>query len=126
MEKAGLLSEIFPEIAENVGVEQGNKLHKDDVFLHALRVLDAARKDAAIPTSGDLELMLAPLFHDVGKARTKRLDREKNRLTFYGPHLPPKRMAKIRMNALRMTTVGVHPERVCHLVEHHIFQTNPH
>src|SRR3989338_4856140 len=103
MEKAGLLSEIFPEIAENVGVEQGNKLHKDDVFLHTLRVLDAARKDAAIPTSGDLELMLAALFHDVGKARTKRFDREKNRLTFYGHQLLSKRMARERLAALKIT-----------------------
>jgi putative nucleotidyltransferase with HDIG domain len=123
MQKIGLLGEVFPEVAENVGVEQGNKFHKDDVFLHTMRVLDASRKDPAIPTAGDLELMLAALFHDVGKARTKRFDKEKNRLTFYGHQLLSKRMARRRMAELRMTTMGIEPENVAHLVEHHMFQT---
>ena len=123
MEKIGLLKEVFPEIAENVGVEQGNKFHKDDVFMHTMRVLDASRKDVAIPHSGDLELMLAALFHDVGKARTKRFDKEKNRLTFYGHQLISKRMARQRMSALKMTTMGINPDNVAHLVEHHMFQT---
>jgi tRNA nucleotidyltransferase/poly(A) polymerase len=123
MEKTGLLKEVFPELAENVGVEQGNKLHKDDVFLHTLRVLDASRKDAAIPFAGDMELMLSALFHDVGKARTKKFDKEKNRLTFYGHQTISKRMAKIRMAQLKMTTLGIDPENVAHLVENHMFQT---
>ncbi len=123
MEKIGILADVFPELAENVGVEQGNKLHKDDVFLHTMRVLDAARKDVAIPFSGDLDLILAALFHDVGKARTKRFDPDKNRLTFYGHQTLSQRMARKRMLALRMTTIGVNPEEICHLVENHMFQT---
>ncbi len=126
MRDAGLLKPLFPELAENVGVEQGNKFRDDDVFMHTMRVLDASRKDAAIPYAGDLELMLAALFHDVGKARTKRFDAEKNRMTFYGHQLLSKRMAKKRMNALKITTLGVDPDRVAHLVEHHMFQTKAH
>lgn len=126
MQRIGLLKEIFPEVFENVGVEQGNKLHKDDVFLHTMRVLDAARKDPAIPTSGDLELMLAALFHDVGKGRTKRFDKVKDRLTFYGHQTVSKRMARIRMDHLKMSTIGVNPDRVAHLVENHMFQTKHH
>ena len=123
MEKIGLLKEVFPEISENVGVEQGNKLHKDDVFLHTMRVLDASRKDVAIPNADDLELMLSALFHDVGKARTKRFNKAKNRLTFYGHQTLSQKMARVRMNALKITTIGVNPENVCHLVENHMFQT---
>lgn len=126
MRDTGLLKPVFPEIEENVGVEQGNKAHKDDVFLHTMKVLDASRKDDAIPTAGDLELMLAALFHDVGKARTQRFDPEKNRMTFYGHQILSRRMAKKRMNALKMTTLGIDPESVAHLVEHHMFQTKAH
>lgn len=123
MEKAGLLQEVFPELAENVGVEQGNKFQHDDVFLHIMKVLDAARKDPAIPNAGDLELMLSALFHDVGKARTKGFDKKKNRLTFYNHQTLSRRMSRARMKALRMTTIGVNPDNVSHLVEHHMFQT---
>ncbi len=123
MNKINLLKEVFPEVAENVGVEQGNKLHKDDVFMHTMRVLDASRRDSAIPSAGDLELMLSALFHDVGKGRTKRFDSKKNRLTFYGHQLVSKRMAKARMSALKMTTMGINPSNIAHLVEHHMFQT---
>src|SRR5262249_5953061 len=55
MRDTGLLLPLFPELAENVGVEQGNKFHQDDVFMHTMRVLDASRRDNAIPFAGDLE-----------------------------------------------------------------------
>lgn len=126
MRDAGLLKPLFPEVAENVGVEQGNKAHKDDVFLHTMKVLDASRGDKEIPFAGDLELMLAALFHDVGKARTQRFDPEKNRMTFYGHQILSKRMAKKRMGHLKMTTIGANPDNVAHLVEHHMFQTKAH
>jgi len=126
MRDTGLLGPLLPELAENVGVEQGNKAHKDDVFLHTMKVLDASRKDDAIPFAGDLELMLAALFHDVGKARTQRFDVEKNRMTFYGHQTLSKRMARKRMSHLKMTVLGVNPENVAHLVEHHMFQTKAH
>ncbi len=126
MEKIGILKPLFPELAENVGVEQGNKFQKDDVFMHTMRVLDASRGDSAIPYAGDMELMLAALFHDVGKARTKRFDAEKNRMTFYGHQLVSKRMVKKRMAAMKMTTLGINPDNVAHLVEHHMFQTKAH
>lgn len=126
MRDVGVLKSLFPELAENVGVEQGNKFHKDDVFLHTMRVLDASRKDEAIEGAGDLDLMLAALFHDVGKARTKHFDKDKNRMTFYGHQLLSKRMAKKRITALKMTTIGANPDRVANLVEQHMFQTKAH
>lgn len=122
MEQTGLLREILPELQENVGVEQGNKFENDDVFLHTMKVLDASRKDDAIPQAGDLELMLSALFHDVGKAKTKRFDKSKNRLTFYNHQFLSRKMAKARMNALKMSVIGVNVENVARLVEGHMFQ----
>ncbi len=123
MQRIGILKELFPEIAENVGVEQGNKAHRDDVFRHTMRVLDAATKDSEIPSAGDPELILAALFHDAGKARTKRFDTDKKRMTFYGHQLLSKRMARKRMQELKLTTIGINPDNVLRLVEHHMFQT---
>jgi len=122
MRDTGLLQHIFPELHKTVGVEQGRKLKNDDVFMHTMRVLDASRYDEAIPNAGDLELMLAALFHDVGKPPTKRFDKTEGRLTFYGHQTVSRRMAEKRMKALKMTTLGINPKNVANLVENHMFQ----
>ncbi|MDO8461843.1 MAG: HDIG domain-containing protein, partial [Deltaproteobacteria bacterium] len=123
MLKLNLLKEVFPELQECVGVEQGNKFQNDDVFQHTMRVLDASRKDVAIPTSGDLELMFSALFHDIGKPRTKRYIEEKQRIAFYGHQTVGRRMAEKRMDKLKLTILGVDPARIANLVENHMFQT---
>ena len=123
MRDTGLLPGVFPELQENVGVLQGNKFMNDDVFMHTMRVLDAARRDVAIPTSGDLELMLAALYHDVGKVRTRRFLPEKNRVTFYCHQTVSRKMVEKRFAALKLSTIGVNTPNVASLVEHHMFQT---
>ncbi len=122
MRDTGILKYVFPELHKTVGVEQGKKLANDDVFLHTMRVLDASRSDKAIPLAGDMELMLAALFHDVGKPRTKRFDKAKQRLTFYGHQTLSRKLAEKRMRELKMTTLGINPGNVATLVEHHMFQ----
>lgn len=79
MRDTGILQYVFPELHKTVGVEQGRKLKNDDVFTHTMRVLDASREDEAIPNAGDLELMLAALFHDIGKPKTKRYDKKRTK-----------------------------------------------
>jgi putative nucleotidyltransferase with HDIG domain len=59
----GVLAELWPEIAEGVGVDQ-NRWHAYDVYRHNLETLDAT-------PPGDVTLRLAALLHDVGKPRTK-------------------------------------------------------
>ena len=59
----GVLAELWPEIAEGVGVDQ-NEWHAYDVYRHNLKTLDA------IPP-GDITLRLSAILHDVGKPRTK-------------------------------------------------------
>ncbi|MBI2067087.1 MAG: HD domain-containing protein [Deltaproteobacteria bacterium] len=123
MQQTGLLGHVFPELEQNVGVKQGNKIRNDDVFMHTMRVLDASREDKAIPSAGDLELMLSALYHDVGKARTRRFVPEKNRITFYGHQTLSNKMARKRFQVLKLSTIGVDVERVANLIEHHMFQT---
>jgi putative nucleotidyltransferase with HDIG domain len=59
----GVLVELWPEIAEGLGVDQ-NEWHAYDVYRHNLETADAT-------PAGDVTLRLAALLHDVGKPRTK-------------------------------------------------------
>jgi tRNA nucleotidyltransferase (CCA-adding enzyme) len=59
----GVLVELWPELAEGLGVDQ-NEWHAYDVYRHNLETADAT-------PPGDATLRLAALLHDVGKPRTK-------------------------------------------------------
>lgn len=122
MRDLGILPVVVPELAANVGVEQ-DKQAGDDVFAHTMRVIDAARDDPKVRHAGELHLMLAALFHDVGKARTRQFDPKVGRITFYGHQLVSKRQARKRLEDWRCQTVGADPARVLNLIEHHMFET---
>lgn len=122
MAELGLLAHVFPELEACRGVEQDKQVG-DDVFHHTMRVLDAARSDAAVEQRGELHLLLAALYHDVGKPKTKRFDPAVGRVTFYTHQLVSKRIAKQRLRELRVETIGVNPQIVCRLVEQHMFET---
>jgi len=122
MREAGLLHLVLPEVEGLIGIEQ-DKRPGDDVYKHTLRVLDAARNDPYLENSGDVELLLAALFHDVGKKTTRRYDKAKDRIVFYSHQLVSKRMAKKWLQKMKVTTIGVHPENVETLVENHMFET---
>lgn len=122
MREAGLLAIIFPEVDAIRGIEQ-DKLPGDDVYSHTMRVLDAARGDEYVEHRGDLELLLAALFHDVGKATTRRFDKAKDRVVFYSHQLVSKRMCRKWMTRMKVTLLGVVPKNVETLVEHHMFET---
>ncbi|MCU0474452.1 MAG: CCA tRNA nucleotidyltransferase [Bacteroidales bacterium] len=67
LEKAGLLSIIFPELDNLKGVERKDgKAHKDN-FLHSLKVLDNIAKH-----SENIWLRWAALLHDIAKPVTKK------------------------------------------------------
>jgi putative nucleotidyltransferase with HDIG domain len=69
MDRLGILSYVLPELAEMKGVEQRKDFHHKDAFHHTLRVVDNVAQ-----LSSKMELLLAALFHDVGKPLTKCFD----------------------------------------------------
>ncbi len=117
----GVLHETLPEVVGMVGVEQPAKSHGCDAFEHTMRVVDAARSDTALVTPGDMELMLAALFHDVGKPHTKGMDPETGRITFHGHQFVGERLARKRLKAFGSQRAGIDADRVSRLVRHHMF-----
>ena len=91
-----------------------------------MRVLDAARADTELRQPGELHLLFAALFHDVGKVKTRRFDPDVGRITFYGHQLVSKRLGERRLKALRAATIGIDIDRVCKLIELHMFETKAH
>ncbi|MCX7697404.1 MAG: CCA tRNA nucleotidyltransferase [Bacteroidales bacterium] len=73
-----LLHEILPELVDLKGVSTVEGYHHKDNFEHSLKVLDNVSR-----SSQKIALRWAALLHDIGKARTKQLDKEKG-WTFHG------------------------------------------
>ncbi|MBI4211112.1 MAG: HD domain-containing protein [Deltaproteobacteria bacterium] len=122
MADCGLLERVLPELQKLRGLEQ-DKRAGDDVFDHTMRVLDAARSDDHLIEPGEIHLMLAALFHDVGKHRTKKFHEPSGRFVFFGHQIVSSKLARKWMQKMKVETIGVNPELVVHLVKHHMFET---
>lgn len=122
MFETGLLQHVLPEVAATKGIEQDKK-PLADVYDHTMKVLDAARSDELLDNPGDLELMFAALFHDVGKAKTQKFSKEENRVVFYGHQIVSRHMASAMFKKLRISTLGADPKNILHLIENHMFET---
>lgn len=125
MRDIGICKLLLPELDELIGVPQPNKKEVGDAFDHTMKVIDAARADQALEHAGDMTLLLAALFHDVGKARTKRYNDEEGRIVFHGHQFVSKKMAKKRLDQLKVAQIGVDPEQILTLVENHMFDIGP-
>ena len=69
--RTGLLQILIPQLADLSGTEYiDNKGHKDN-FYHSIQVVDNI-----VPNTNNLWLRWAALLHDVGKAPTKKFEKE--------------------------------------------------
>lgn len=125
MRECGVLPLLFPFIHKMIGVLQPRKKNQD-VYTHTMQVLDASCNADEIQKKGDLNLMFAALLHDAGKPYTVRVDETTQQTTFYGHQIVSARIAKKWLRHFKLTTIGVEPEKVTSLVEHHMFETKAH
>lgn len=67
----GRLTEILPELAATIGVQQSPVWHKEgDVFEHSMQALDAAAQLVYADETEKKVIMYAALCHDLGKVTT--------------------------------------------------------
>jgi len=86
LQKLGLLKYIIPEIEDGISCEQGGA-HKYDVFGHLLAALDHAKNKG-----WGLEIRLAALFHDIGKPKSRRLNKQSGQASKTNPDFSGPRM----------------------------------
>jgi len=92
----GVMSIVFPEVAELSGVDQRDDHHHKDVFLHTCVVVDNIST-----MTENVFLRLTALVHDIAKPRTKQF-REGIGWTFYGHEELGARMVKHIFKKLKL------------------------
>jgi len=120
MEKTGLLALLIPELAACRGVRQdrsGLGFHRFDVLDHSLLACDFAARDNAANLTGTL----AALYHDIGKAVTAQMG-EDGGWTFYRHEKESAVLARAILLRFRYPNAVI--DRVCRLIEEHMFSYN--
>src|SRR3989338_276484 len=108
-----LLQFISPELEEGIGVSK-SRSHIYDVWEHCARACDNAAKQA-----WPIHVRIAALFHDVGKPRTRRHDKQHNIYTFYGHEVVGARMVEKFLERLHFPKKL--SEIIVKLVRYHMF-----
>jgi len=127
MEKTGLLGLLIPELAACRGVRQdrnGFGFHHFDVLDHSLFACNFAARDFSnyeddktSDTQTRLVRCLAALYHDIGKPVTAQMSEDG--WTFYRHEKESARLARDILLRFRYPNAVI--DRVCHLVEEHMF-----
>lgn len=113
LQRTGLLQHIIPELEEGIGCDQKGA-HIYDVYHHTLHAFQhAADKGFSLP------VRLAALFHDIGKPRTRRYDKNRDKYTFFGHEVVGAKMAKAILERLRVPRETA--TLVVTLVRNHMF-----
>jgi len=130
-QETGVLKSILPELDACVGVEQAtapralifafsgptraDSAPSFDVFKHSILACDGAPADV-------LELRMAALLHDIGKAPTFARDAEGN-ISFHGHELVSAELTTAILQRLRYPNAFI--RKVTHLVAQHMFHYEP-
>lgn len=121
MRDTKLLRHVFPDVYNCIGVTQPNK-NNEDVYTHTMKVLDASRLATELHKPGDLNIMFSALFHDMGKPKTKR-ESDEGQVSFFNHQHISTGIARRWLRDYKVTTIGVDPQTVCHLIKNHMFET---
>jgi putative nucleotidyltransferase with HDIG domain len=109
MDDIGLLKEILPELTLLKNLEQPIKHHRDDVFVHSLKVLDRTNQNLILRTSA--------LFHDIGKFKTYKKDG--NSISFCGHDLEGAKKAREILKRLKYPKDFI--DKVSSVIQNHMF-----
>jgi putative nucleotidyltransferase with HDIG domain len=112
MEQTGLLELLLPELAACRGVEQKG-YHHFDVLDHSLLACDYAAREQY-----PRHVILAALFHDIGKPATRKAG-EQGVWTFYQHERESSRLCRNILSRLRYPNAVC--DGTCHLIEEHMF-----
>jgi tRNA nucleotidyltransferase (CCA-adding enzyme) len=87
MKELGILELYFPELFSTIGIRQDPTHHAEgDVWIHTLRAVDymasLLREKEQFDDKKKLILLLSALCHDLGKAKTTKIEDDK--ITSYG------------------------------------------
>jgi len=105
--EAGLLELFLPELILCKGITQP-EWHSDDLYDHSLKVLDRAEDSVKI----------AGLFHDIGKTKTRTVDKD-GKVHFFGHDQIGAEMTREILNRLKFSKLEVN--RVINLIKWHMF-----
>jgi tRNA nucleotidyltransferase/poly(A) polymerase len=112
LDASGLMEEILPEILPLKGCEQPPDFHPEgDVFVHTRLML------ALLPAGASLPLVLATLFHDLGKPPTMERDHT-GRIRFNGHESVSAQMTEKIMRRLRFSNEEI--EATTAMVRNHM------
>lgn len=120
MEKTGVLKLFIPELqkCKNCIQSDDRGFHIFDVFDHNIYACDGAPKDKLL-------LRLAALFHDIGKPDS-RTEHNENGLKIYHFYNHERISCKISRDIMtRLKFSNAEIEKVCHLIENHMFHYEP-
>lgn len=112
LDASGLMREILPEISALKGCEQPPQFHPEgDVFVHTRIML------GLLPADAPLTVVLAVLFHDIGKPPTASVDPD-GRIRFNGHDKVGAQMTLALMERLRFSREQI--DAVVEAVDQHM------
>lgn len=136
LEKIKILDIIIPEILKMKGCRQPINYHSEgDVWNHTkLAVSILERKNKKRPL--DIELVLAVLFHDIGKPITRRVEKQPflaeksnhpKKISFKGHNKKGAEIFSGISKRLKLSSAGINISEINFLICHHmiIFNSNP-